>query len=141
MITRIDNSSHRSRKCGVSLKSNKFWITVICAVLLISASAALLLRRAPANRAYIYQDGELIRTLDLSAVAEPYSFTLVCGDGANTISVEHGRICVSDADCHDRLCVRQGWISGGSVPIVCLPHRLVIKLANSDSSNIDAVVG
>ena len=121
------------------MKSNKFWIVVIGALLLVSAGAALALRQAPADVACIYQDGVLIDKVDLSAVAEPYSFTVDSRFGTNTISVENGRICISEADCPDGSCIHQGWLSGGATPIVCLPHRLMIKLETSKPPDVDAV--
>jgi hypothetical protein len=123
------------------LKTNKFWIILLCAMLIVSAAVALALRRAPANFACIYQDGALLEKVDLSAVTEPYTITIECEGGANVIAVENGRICVSGATCSDGSCVRQGWLSGGVTPIVCLPHRLVIELENAKTPDLDAVVG
>lgn len=82
--------------------------------------------------AQIYQDGELLRTIDLNAVAVPYEFTIECDDGINTIYVEHGAISVKFADCPDQICVNQGSISDSLVPIICLPHRLVIKIQGAE---------
>ena len=48
--------------------------------------------------------------------------------GTNRIVVEPGRICVSEANCPDGICISQGWLSDQDVPIVCLPHRLIIKI-------------
>ena len=56
------------------------------------------------------------------------ALTLEEEGGSNTVQVEKGRIRVSEADCPDQICVNQGWISGGAVPIVCLPHRLMIEI-------------
>ena len=123
------------------LKSNKFWIAVLGVILIVSVAAMILLRQGPANRANIYLDGELVETLDLSPVAEPYSITIESEAGTNTITVENGRICVSSADCPDGSCIRQGWISGGATPIVCLPHRLIIELENATPPAVDAVAG
>ena len=121
------------------LKSNRFWIIFIGALLLVSAGAALALRQAPADVARIYRDGILIDTVDLSAVAAPYSFIVDSESGTNTIAVENGRIRVSAADCPDESCVHQGWLSGGATPIVCLPHRLIIKLETIKATDVDAV--
>ena len=128
--------------------SNRFWIIVIGCIFAIAVILTLALGRTPANQAQVYQDGVLIKTLVLSEIEEPYTFAVDCDSGMNVISVERGRICVSDADCHDKLCVRQGWISGGTTPIVCLPHGLVITLDRSveksrqtDGADVDAVVG
>lgn len=99
--------------------------------LAVAASAGwLLLRdRAPdAPVARITRDGVLLEEIDLDRVGEPYSFTLEDGSGTNTVQVERGRIRISQADCPDRVCVNQGWISDGTVPIVCLPHKLMIEI-------------
>ena len=123
------------------MRSNKIWICTLGGVLIISVVAVVLLRQGPANRANIYLDGELIKTVDLSAVAEPYTFMVESEAGTNIISVENGKIRVSDADCPDGSCIRQGWISGGATPIVCLPHKLVIELENKAPPDVDAIVG
>jgi len=123
------------------LKSNKFWIILLSVVLLASIVTVLLLSRVPATTASIYINGELIERLDLSTVPEPYSVTVNNGYGVNVISVERGRICISEANCPDGSCVRQGWISSGIVPIVCLPHRLVIQFDSDASPDVDAIVG
>ena len=122
------------------MRSDKFWLAVLGLVVIVSAAAALLLGQASASRALIYRDGALIESIDLSGVGEPYAFS-VGSPGFNVIEVERGRIRVSDADCSDRYCVRQGWASGGAVPIVCLPHRLVIVFEGGATADLDAIVG
>ena len=128
-------------------KSDKFWIVLICGVLLVSYAVSLILGQKPAATARVYSDGELVRSLDLSEVEEPYTFTVEFAEGINVIAVEYGRVCVAEANCSDGSCIRQGWVSGGVTPIVCLPHRLVIELDDSgsggtaDLQEVDAVVG
>jgi hypothetical protein len=87
--------------------------------------------RAPAPVARISRDGVLLEEIDLSRVDEPYSLTLEDESGRNVLSVERGRVCVSEADCPDQVCVKQGWVSSGAAPIVCLPHKLVVELAGT----------
>jgi len=107
---------------------------------IVSAATALLLDKAPAEKARIYQDGKLLDTVDLAAVTEPYTIELDSDGRINVIEVEHGRIRMQTADCPDGTCVRTGWISRGVTPIVCLPNSLVIELESSDN-DIDAQVG
>lgn len=109
----------------------------------VAASAAyLLLQResVPAPVARITRDGVLLEEIDLDRVSEPYSFPLEDGSGRNTLSVERGRICVSEADCPDQICVNQGWISNGAVPIICLPHRLMIEIVDG-GGGLDGAAG
>ena len=97
----------------------------------VAASAAWLLLRdgdTDAPTARILRDGVLLEEIDLDQVDEPRSLVLEDGSGSNTVQVERGRIRISAADCPDQVCVKQGWISGGAVPIICLPHRLMIEI-------------
>ncbi len=76
------------------------------------------------NVAEIYLDGNLIETIDLVKVENPYEISLP----HNTILVEHGDISVIFSDCPDKLCVNQGKISNSTLPIVCLPNKLIIQI-------------
>jgi len=82
----------------------------------------------------------LSETISLSEVAEPFTITFEDSLGKNVVEVERGRIRMQQSDCPDGTCVRQGWVSVGATPIVCLPHRLVITF-EGDGPDIDAVVG
>ena len=125
--------------------STKKWIAIIGLILLLSAGAAMFLafRTAPGTVANVYQDGQCIYSVDLSAVEEPYTLPVTCDDGTNTIAIEPGRICIQEADCPDQVCVRDGWLTDSAAPIVCLPHKLVIRLeqtsAMESENSIDAV--
>ena len=99
----------------------------------VAASAAWLLLRdgdTDAPTARILRDGVLLEEIDLDQVDEPRSLVLEDESGSNTVQVERGRIRISAADCPDQVCVKQGWISGGAVPIICLPHRLTIEIVD-----------
>ena len=83
----------------------------------------------------IYQ-GEVIRTVDLSAVKKTESFTVGEPGNQNTIQISPDGIGIISADCH------------GPEPIVCLPHRLSIRFtapnpdgSDSDEAALDAVAG
>lgn len=124
------------------MRSSKFWLLLtggllaVCAVL----SAVLFLGRPEHTTARIEQDGVCIRTIDLSRVDESYSFTVEWEGGFNVVQVERGRIRVLEADCPDQVCVRQGWLSSGAVPIACLPHHLSIRLVGA-AGGIDGAAG
>lgn len=81
--------------------------------------------------AEIYQNGVLIKTAPLSVDAE---FTVECEDGKNVVKIENGAVSVTFADCPDKVCVNRGRVSGGAVPIVCLPHRLEIRVVDGENS-------
>ena len=126
------------------MRRTRFWVLLFAAVAVLAAAGTvwLFLGRSSGTVAHIYQDGLLIRTIDLSRVTEEETFVVEGPAGANTIEVEPGRIRVSHADCPDQICVRQGWISDGVVPIVCLPNELVIQLEGAGNElELDGVSG
>ena len=117
-------------------------ISLLVIILLAAGSlAAILLASLPKDRdcvAYIYQSGVLIKTIDLNAVTEPYTITLTDADGGtNTIEVRQGSIGI--ASCPDQICVHTGFITDGSIPIVCLPHELTIEIKASTEDAYDSV--
>ncbi len=84
--------------------------------------------------AYIYQDGVLVREIDLTEHKEAYEFIIEYSSdterGFNTILVDNGKIGISDADCPDKTCQHMGMISSTHFPITCLPHKLVIQIVD-----------
>ena len=79
--------------------------------------------------ARIKLDGKVIEEIVLSALTEPKTIVVTGENGlTNTIIAEKDSIRVEKADCPDQVCVRQGAISNGTVPIVCLPNKLIIEI-------------
>ena len=115
----------------------KTWIrlVIIATVLLGVLSWYTLTRKASGRIAEVVQVGVVVRTIDLDRVTSAYSFVVESPDGgSNTVSVEPGRIRVSEADCPDRICVEHGWLVDQAAPVVCLPHRMVIRLWSGEDS-------
>ena len=44
---------------------------------------------------------------------------------------------MKDADCPDRLCVKQGSISKNGESIVCLPHKVIVTVTGGDGADYD----
>lgn len=118
---------------------NKKYMAALIALLVIAtAGIAVWFVMKNAERvepmAEIIQDGKLLRTVPLSENTE---FTIECAEGFNTVTVKDGAVMISQADCPDRICVKTGAVSGGAVPIVCLPHRLEIRVVNGGGTDAD----
>lgn len=122
------------------MRSTRFWVLVVAGALVLSLAAAVLVyTSSPGGTvAEIVQDGKVIRTMDLEK-AEEETFVISGENGTNTVQVEPGRIRVQAADCPDQVCVHQGWISDGTVPIVCLPNKLVIRIVGGEEDGLDAL--
>lgn len=55
------------------------------------------------------------------------------GDHYNVIEIVDGKIHMKEADCPDQICVRSGWIGIATQQIVCLPNRVVVKIAAAEN--------
>ena len=58
----------------------------------------------------------------------------------NTIVIENGQVWINQADCPDKLCVKQGKISKNGQSIICLPPKLTILVQAVSRQEYDAVV-
>ena len=123
-------------------KSSK-WVLALLAAAAVLATVVLAIppKQEENPVARITLDGELVKEIKLNQVGASFSFTVTGASGlTNTILVEKGRIRVEEADCPDQICVDQGFISDGTVPIVCLPNHLVIEIIGGGEA-FDAATG
>lgn len=117
------------------------WVLLISGLGVVFAllSWFSLARRTSGRVAEVVQDGKVLYAIDLDRVTQPYAFAVEWPEGgSNTIRVKPGDIRVEAADCPDRICVEQGWLEDRAAPIVCLPHRLVVRL-RGEARGPDAV--
>lgn len=117
---------------------------IVLALLILSSLAVMAIKYMLSSEhktAKIYQDGEIIREIALDTLTEPIEFEITDENGhENIVRAEQGRIRIISADCPDKVCVNQGWIENGVVPIVCLPNKVTIEITGADS-DIDARTG
>ncbi len=116
-------------------RTKKIWIGVILTILVCSLVGMFWVhtQKADTEIADIYLQGKVIKSIDLSKVTEPYTFTIdTPGGGWNKILVEPGKISIPEANCPDQICVHHGGITNGIEPIVCLPHQLVIRIRGKE---------
>ena len=85
--------------------------------------------------AVVKQNGTVLAEIDLTALSQTYTLPVEGKNGLwNRVVAQQGRICVEEASCPDQVCVRQGWISDSSLPIVCLPNKLVIEIVGKEGA-------
>lgn len=115
----------------------RYWILLfsLVAILCIFLSAYFFFGMNNSECAYVYSDGSLVMTLPLDENAE---YTIPFGEDWNAVTVQDGKIAVTDSSCASHDCVHRGFCSGGA-PIVCLPNRLIIEF--SARAPYDALVG
>jgi hypothetical protein len=53
--------------------------------------------------------------------------------------IENNTARIKEADCPDELCVHQKEISKTGESIICLPHKLVIRISGGEEKEVDAM--
>lgn len=116
---------------------------LVVSVLAFSVVLGILLilnaQNSSAGWAVAERDGKEILRLSLS---RNQSVRIEDGDGGcNVVTVQDGAVRVSEADCPDKICISQGEIRIPGQTIVCLPHRLLIRLEGTGAceETIDAM--
>lgn len=79
-------------------------------------------------------DGKQVATYSLLEDGE-YSLN----GGTNILCIRNGKAYLTDADCPDHLCVKQGKIDQTGETITCLPNRLTVTVYGAEDSEVDLV--
>jgi len=118
-----------------SLKKNDR--ILIIAILAISVIVFLLynvIGRKDAGFITIKVDGVTQGTYSLSEDQE-----IEINGGTNLLLIEDGKADMIEADCPDKLCVKQKAISKNMENIICLPNEVIVEVESSEDSEYDAV--
>ena len=103
-------------------------ILIACALALAGALYAFsqLTLGTKASNVVVTVDGsEVLRR----PLAMEDSYVVEQEDGSrNVIRVEGGAVYMQEANCRDGLCIRQGRMKNAAKTIVCLPHKLVVRV-------------
>ena len=62
------------------------------------------------------------------SLGEDATVTVTGSLGTNIIEVANGRVRCLESDCSNQTCVKQGWVSGRGQTVVCLPHKLIVRV-------------
>lgn len=117
---------------------------LIASVALVAVAALFLLplwETRDVSQVIVTVDGA--EALNVS-LAQDGVYDIPQADGAvNVIEVADGGVRMVQANCRDGLCVQQGETRRAAKSIVCLPHRVVVRLAadeqEQDQTPLDGV--
>ena len=112
-------------------KTHKWDILLVVGLLLLAAILYLLLSLGQEEGAgvSVCVDGQEIATYSLQQEG-----TYSLNGGTNTLVIEDGAAWVSEANCPDELCVKQGKVRSGGQCITCLPNKLTVTVYGADST-------
>ena len=112
---------------------------ILAAVLLLLALILLWvinMNRKDGGFAVVRVDGETVARYPLS---EDGSYSL--NGGSNHLIIQGGQAWMSEADCPDHICIRQGRIRYSGQVITCLPNRLTVTIEGGETGGVDLIVG
>ena len=95
------------------------------------------------------EDGEVIQVRVNGAVQAEYAlneegtYEIKGTDGGkNLLEIKDGKARIREADCPDKLCVKQGKIHKVGDSLICLPHKVVVEVIRKEKKvpeDLDAV--
>lgn len=113
-------------RCTMTNRVKITFISVAALFVLSLAASFFILRPSEKEIVTISRDNEILYTFDLTKTGNQTVKIEYESGGYNIVEIKDGTIRISEADCPDKICVNTGILKAG-VPIVCLPHHLVIK--------------
>ena len=103
-------------------------IILVCALLFAAVAAFVMIRfvNHPGNTVVVSIDGKDVAEYPLN---EDIEVEFNTDDGhVNVLRISDGKAEMLSADCPDKLCVKRGAIYLTGQTIVCLPHKLVVRV-------------
>ena len=88
-----------------------------------------LLKRNSSLTADIYEDGKLVRRIDISDSAEEEEIEI----RGCIIKVSDGRIYFAESDCRDKICVNTGDLYRAGNSAICLPNRVAVIVRSGEN--------
>ncbi len=101
-----------------------FIILILCLLYTIQS-----FQNPSGRKVLIIQNNNIIQKINLSSEQNQEIKIQSPDGGYNIIKIQNHEICISEADCPDQTCVKTGILKSENLPIVCLPHKLIIRFA------------
>lgn len=118
-------------------KQGDIVLIVGCLLAALVCCGLWLLLRQKGGAVIVEQNG---RETARYALSEDRTVRIEGQGGYNVLVIENGEAWLSEADCPNLLCVKTGKIRYAGQSIVCLPHKLAVRIAGG-ASGLDAVTG
>ena len=116
---------------------------ILIVLLILVSVGSFFFMRAPSpgakKTAIVKVDGKIVKEIPFTRENVGKLFVIESKYGRNVIEMEADRVHVIEADCPDKLDVKQGYIEREGEMIVCLPNRMTIEI-REEKDDLDAVV-
>lgn len=109
-------------------------IGVLIFITLASSAASLLSAARKYDSLYvnIEVEGKPYKKVPLTGQSE--KIKIQTDLGTNIIDLSDGKVHIDEADCPDKICIKDGFISKPGQMLVCLPNKVVIQIVGQDNN-------
>ncbi len=118
-------------------KRGDLYLIVGCLLAALVCCCLWFLLRQDGGTVIVEQNGQETARYALS---EDRTVRIEGEGGYNLLVIEGGEVYLSEADCPTQLCMKTGKIRYAGQSIVCLPHKLAVRIKGG-ASGLDAVTG
>ncbi|HHY46806.1 MAG TPA: NusG domain II-containing protein [Firmicutes bacterium] len=125
------------------LKKGDILVITIFITLALTGFAISAVRPARYTPAWVVIEvgGKEYLRLPVSGRAASRTIRITASEGIpadyNVVQIKDGRARILESNCPGKVCVKTGWISRPGQSIVCVPHRLVVRI----QGNVDKAPG
>ena len=120
-------------------RNDIFLIVALLAVAVIGIACLFLFRRPGGEVVIYYPSGREYGRYPLGE-NRVISFTGESADHSNTVVIHDGQVYMESASCPDQLCVKHRPVAYVGETIVCLPHRVVVKIEGNTVASLPDTV-
>lgn len=87
-----------------------------------------------ADKVLVYFNNKLYQECSIN---DTKTISIKSGGVDNVISIHDKGVEMTHANCPDKVCVKTGFINKSGQSIVCIPHKINIKIVPADSEEVD----
>jgi hypothetical protein len=114
--------------------------SVLTLLFVVSVVYSLFIKRSRGELTIeVIQAGQVVMSSPLANLSGGENFEFRTSGGTNLISADLTGVRMISADCPGGDCLRMPEITGAGEMIVCMPHKLLVRLTAPQTSSLDAV--
>ncbi len=113
-------------------------VILIVAIIMISLGALFLLNfkkdESSKKWAEIVIEGKIYKKVLIENEEYKEKIEINTKYGYNLVYIHDGGVEITEADCHDKICIKTGFIDKKGKIIACLPHKLYVKILGEEDA-------
>lgn len=96
---------------------------------------------ASVSRTYavIQVDGKVYKEIPLSGHHGTDMIPIQTDEGYNLVVVRDESVGITEADCPDKICISEGFVSKPGATVVCLPHKVLVEVKSAGDDEPDVI--